>query len=241
MSGNRRIDAVVFDLDDTLYPERDYVRSGYRAAAGRLMQMLAREGAAGPPGAPQEWLWQRFESGKTAHAFDALNEAFGLGLSGDQICELVRAYRNHRPQIRPYGGVRGMLGRLHARYRLGLLSDGFLPAQQLKLDALKLGRFFDAVVFTERLGRDCWKPSPAGFDAIRAELDVRHDACAYVADNPSKDFIAPNQRGWRTVQYLQAGQIHAGNPPAEAGRPDVVARSPAALWEALLGCGAPPE
>jgi putative hydrolase of the HAD superfamily len=35
-----RIRAIIFDIDDTLYPERDYVLSGYRAVAdafaGRL-------------------------------------------------------------------------------------------------------------------------------------------------------------------------------------------------------------
>jgi len=139
-----KILAVVFDLDDTLYPERQYVRSGYRAAAERLRDMTRNEG----PFAA--WLWCRFLSGRREAAFDELNEHFKLGLSKDKIAELVSVYRGHQPDIRPYEGIAGLLGRLHAGYRLGLLSDGFLPAQRLKLDALKIRRFFDAIVFTVR-------------------------------------------------------------------------------------------
>jgi len=220
--------AVVFDLDDTLFPERCYVRSGYRAVAEHLRRMLRRRDAL------EDRLWRRFLAGKTEGAFDALNDHFDLRLTGEQILELVSVYREHKPSIRPWPGVPAMLSRLHAQFRLGLLSDGFLPAQRLKLDALKLGRFFDAVVFTEEMGREAWKPSPIGFEAIRAELDVPHEACAYVADNPAKDFLAPNGLGWRTVQYLRPGQVHAHKPPPrDEGLPQAVVRSPGELLEAL--------
>ena len=142
-------------------------------------------------------------------------------------------YRSHRPTIRPYEGAAELLGRLHADYRLGLLSDGFLPAQQLKLEALRLGRFFDAVVFTEELGRDAWKPSPTGFEAVAKKLGAAHESCAYVADNPAKDFLAPNALGWRTVQVLRPGQVHAQKPAPPDGRPQRIARDGGKLVQAL--------
>ena len=138
----RSIRAVVFDLDDTLYGERAYVRSGYRAVAEKLRGLSGRDEPF------DAWLWRRFLAGEATGALDALNDQFRLGLSSDQIAELVRVYREHRPAIRPYDGLPALLGRLHERYQLALLSDGFLPAQKLKLEALKLERFFDAVVFT---------------------------------------------------------------------------------------------
>jgi len=214
------IRAVVFDLDDTLYPERDYVRSGYRAAASYLRQMLGRGEAF------EDWLWCRFQAacagedflpGFSGGAFDALNVRFDLGLKPSQIAELVRVYREHRPNIRPFGETPYLLGRLHEQVGLGLLSDGFLPAQRLKFEALGLTRFFDEVIFTEELGREAWKPSPAGFERIARLLGVPHDACAYVADNPAKDFLAANRLGWRTVQFLQLGQIHAHKPAPPGG------------------------
>ena len=211
------IQAVVFDLDDTLYLERDYVRSGYRAVARHLARSLGRTDPL------DDWLWDRFRSGRSAGALDAMNEAFGLGLSAGQIADLVGVYREHVPDIHPCPGVPELLADLDRSRRLALLTDGFLPAQKLKLQALGLARRFEAVVFTEELGRACWKPSPAGFQAVRDRLDVPHEACAYVADNPAKDFIAPNRLGWRTVQLRWPGQVHADNPPAPGGQPQIVA------------------
>jgi putative hydrolase of the HAD superfamily len=127
-----------------------------------------------------------------------------------------------------------MLSRLHARYRLGLLSDGYLPTQRLKLSAVKIGRFFDAIVFTEELGRDAWKPAETGFEFIRKELDVPHETCVYVADNPAKDFVAPNRLGWRTVQLHRPGQVHARKRAAEGGRPQAVAHLLGDLHKVLL-------
>ena len=216
------IQAVVFDLDDTLYAERDYVLSGYRAVARRLRSAY---GGLGRDDAFDDWLWGRFEAGRAAGAFDALNEHFQLGLDTQAIAELVGAYRSHAPDIRPRPGAVELLGRLRSRCRLGLLSDGFLPAQHLKLDALGLAPMLDAVVMTEEMGRQCWKPAPDGFEAIRAMLGATRESCAYVADNPAKDFLAPNRLGWRSVQLLCPQQIHSANAAPKGGEPQTVIAS----------------
>ncbi len=217
---------VVFDLDDTLLPEREYVRGGYAAVAEHVRALTGRS-------EPFEtWLWERFLRGQAEGAFDALNAAFALGLNG-RVDELVRVYRRHAPTVRPVAGMASLLGLLHGRVRLGLLSDGYLPAQRLKLEGAKLERFFDAVVFTEELGRAAWKPSPQGFELMASLLELPHRACAYVGDNPAKDFVAPNRLGWRTVQIVQPGQVHAHKPPAPGGRPQAVARSIGDLARAL--------
>ena len=222
-----QIAAVIFDLDDTLYPERDYVRSGYAAVGRYLRETLGREERF------EDWLWARFARGETANAFDALNEHFRAHLTGGKILELVTVYREHSPKIRPYDGIQDLLVELRSRYKLALLSDGFLPAQRLKLEALKLERFFDAVVFTEEMGREFWKPSPGGFERISELLDLLHESCAYVSDNPAKDFVAPNALGWATIQYIHPDQIHSDNPAPPGGDPQIVVRRPDELRRAL--------
>jgi putative hydrolase of the HAD superfamily len=227
-SGPSSVQAVAFDLDDTLYPERQYVRSGYRAVGEFLRERLGRTEAF------EDWLWDRFRSGRSAGALDALNAEFALGRSEEQIEALVSVYRDHRPDIRPWEGAIEVLRRLGRRCRLALLSDGFLPAQRLKLEALALAPLFDVVVFTEEIGRDAWKPSAAGFQAVREGLGVPHERCAYVADNPAKDFVAPNRLGWRTVRLLCEGQVHAHEPAAPDGRPDITIRRLDELETALF-------
>ena len=218
---DRRIRAAVFDLDDTLFRERDYVRGGYAAVAAHLAGFDAALA-----GRMAAWMWRQFEAGRRGDVFDRLGEAFDLGLTPERVAALVEVYRRHEPSIRPCRGVPELLGRLReAGLRLGLLSDGYLPAQELKLAATGLEGCFDEVVFTERLGRESWKPSPRGFELIRRRLSVPHVDCCYVADNPAKDFLAPNRLGWLTVQWRRPGQVHADSPAPEHGRPQRVIRT----------------
>jgi len=221
---DRTIQAVVFDLDDTLYSERDYVRSGYRAVAAAMSPEASAVAA---------WMWRRFRHGRTERMFNAAAAAFGLPDDPETIARWVACYRQHRPRIAPHADVVEVLDALRGRVKLGLLSDGFLPAQALKLDALGLRERFDAIVFTEAMGRDCWKPSPAGFERIAAKLGVPHAACAYVADNPAKDFVAPNALGWLTIQWRRDGQVHADAPAADGGTARIVVADAAALLAAL--------
>ena len=226
------IHAVVFDLDDTLYPERDYVRSGYRAVAGDL----------GGPGREDEfaaWLWDRFLRGQAAGALDALGEAFSLTLDKPAVARLIALYRSHPCRLRPFGGLADLLSLLRPCYRLGILSDAFLPGGRMKLASLGLERFFDATVFTDELGpdRQFWKPSPVGYERIAQALGVPVSACAFIGDNPAKDFQAPNALGALTIQYLQPGQLSASNPALPGGAPQHIARNPGEIVQALR----PPE
>jgi putative hydrolase of the HAD superfamily len=232
-----QLQAVIFDLDDTLYLERDYVRSGFRAVAEHLRRTLNR------PESFEDWLWDYFLKTKTGWtyrkgfsggAFDALNDAMQLGLGGADIDALVAVYRQHAPAIEANAEMVDLLGELRGRVKLGLLSDGFLPAQRLKIDALGIAGLFEATVITEELGREFWKPSPAGFELIAERLAVPHRACAYVGDNPSKDFVAPNALGWRSIQLVLGGQVHSHKKPPAGGEPWALVNSPAELRGLLL-------
>ncbi len=226
-ASSRVIRAVVFDIDDTLYPESSFVLSGYRAMGQELRRQLGRTDDF------EGWLWKRFLDGASSGALEALSENFKLGLGRPQIEELVSLYRNHRPDIRPYDGVVEMLTRLRETCRLGALSDGYMPTQELKLKALGLERFFDAVVYTELLGREFWKPSPRGFEIISQKLQVPPEACAYVADNAGKDFAAPNKLGWLTIKFLRPGQLKADLPPCQDGLPQMTLYSAGQLLRAV--------
>jgi putative hydrolase of the HAD superfamily len=219
--------AVVFDLDDTLYLERHYVRGGYAAVAQKMAEN------SGDANVLAQWMWERFLAGSSARMFDAANEHFALHLDPAQLASLVEAYRCHRPRIEPEEEAARAMAALAPRAKLGLLSDGFLPAQQLKLEALHLASAFTAVVFTEALGRQFWKPDPAGFRLVAERLGVSHADCAYVADNLSKDFVAPNALGWRTVLWRRPGQIHTKLAAPAGGTPQMTAHDHLQLLVAL--------
>jgi putative hydrolase of the HAD superfamily len=208
---------VVFDLDDTLFREADFARSGFAAVAADLRRRLGlRADLAG-------WMTRRYRRGLRANMFDALSAHFRLGLSRRELARLVKLYRNHLPAIRPCRGVPALLAALRRRgFKLALLSDGYMPCQRNKFQALGLERYFDKVVFSEELGRRAWKPSPKGFELLQRHFRLAGSACVYVGDNPAKDFIAPNRLGWRTIRWRRPASLHYDQPAA--GQPGPPAR-----------------
>jgi putative hydrolase of the HAD superfamily len=198
------ITTVVFDLDDTLYDEIEYCKSGFAAAAGYLANL---------PEAPSAGhiftaLWKQFTAGNRTRTFNTALDELSMDYNDDLIGELIKVYRNHSPKITLPEDSRDVLCELSTKYTLALLTDGFLPAQKLKVQALGIEKYFKCIVYTEELGRECWKPSPAGFEKIMQSLESKPENTAYIADNEKKDFIAPNKLGFLTIQLIRPARIH---------------------------------
>ena len=198
------ITTVIFDLDDTLYDEIEYCKSGFTAVADFLTNL------SNAPSTEHifDAFWKQFTSGNRTKTFNAALDRLNIAYDENFIAELVKVYRNHVPKITLPADSRDILCRLSAKYTLALLTDGFLPAQQLKVQALGIEKYFKSIVYTEQLGRDCWKPSPAGFEKIMQTLNVKPESTAYVADNEKKDFIAPNKLGISSIQLIRPARIH---------------------------------
>jgi putative hydrolase of the HAD superfamily len=201
--------AVVLDLDDTLYPEAEYVRSGFRAVAARAQKTLgvpAREAAAE--------LVALFERGVRGDTFDRWLAS--RGLDGEAtVGDLVAAYRAHAPDIDPFPDAAPLLGRLRADgSAVALLSDGDPAVQGAKLDALGLRDAFDAIVITGELGEDAGKPSPRGYEEVLRRLgDTAPGESVYVSDNPAKDFLGAHRAGMRSIRVRRPGGIYAALEP----------------------------
>ena len=188
---------IVFDMDDTLYPEADFVRSGHRAVAERVWQELRVD--------IEPELRRRFAAGQRGDLMSAALAALCVDAPQDYVGRvLVSVYREHVPAIRPYVETVPVLTELRARgHRLALLSDGWAEVQRRKLAALGLAGLFDEIVITDELGRDAWKPSPVGFERILGALGVAGESAMYVSDNPNKDFAGPHRMGMRTVRIVR--------------------------------------
>lgn len=216
----RKWQAVIFDLDDTLYPERDYVLSGFRSVA------IWAETRLGIPAAPGFAELERlFDQGVRGKTFDLWLASHHLE-ANRIIPELVQVYRNHEPNLAPLPEVAALLSSLKNTYQLGLLSDGYLEVQQRKLYALRLTHYFDAVVFSDEWGRDAWKPAVKPFAEILARLRTEAGASIYVGDNPTKDFLGARELGMFTIWVkLPEGLYTALEPPTPAHAPDLTLES----------------
>jgi putative hydrolase of the HAD superfamily len=206
LADDRRL--VVLDIDDTLYLERDYVRSGFIAVDAWAHNELGVDGLG-------ERAWAAFESGVRRTIFDEALAAVGVDGAPNLVPRLVEVYRSHVPTIEMLADAREWLDGLAPHIAVAVVTDGPLASQQAKAEALVIARWADFVVFTESLGPGHGKPHPAAFEHLERELGVSGDRCAYVADNPAKDFVAPHRLGWRTVRVRRPGGLHAEVPSGE--------------------------
>jgi putative hydrolase of the HAD superfamily len=205
----------VFDLDDTLYPEAEFALSGY-AAAEAIWERHG--GSAGFSAACR----RRFEDGQRLRIFNDVVAELG-GVNQDSIVDLlVDAYRFHEPSIKLSERTRKNLHRLRSSKRLALITDGAPRTQTNKLRALKASALFHALVLTGRYGSRYGKPHPRAFRFLETRFRCRGRSMVYIADNPTKDFVAPNRLGWWTVRIRSARGIYAHLPDSPAARPDFV-------------------
>ena len=205
---------VVFDLDDTLYPERDYAISGFRAAGRWAEATLGILGL-------DEDMTRLLDEGHLGALFAMALAARLPDHTDEHLDGLRRAYRHNEPEISLFEDAHGALDRFAAAGPIGLITDGTLVMQQSKVRALALAPRFREIVYTDALGPDraYFKPHPRAYERMEEALGGPGDRFVYVGDNPSKDFVAPNARGWTTVWIDRPGRIHAAAKVAAGGEP----------------------
>ena len=128
--------AIIFDLDDTLYSEKAYVKSGFH----KISKMFQSSEEA------YRKLWQYFEKGE--NAIDKLLEE-NRGDIELKKEELLDIYRKQKPDIELYPGVQNLLAGLKKKYKLGIITDGRPEGQQAKIEALQIEKYFDKIIITD--------------------------------------------------------------------------------------------
>jgi putative hydrolase of the HAD superfamily len=197
------IKAVIIDLDDTLYPEEEFVYSGFRAVSTYLKQAgFVKKDLYGR-------MLQNFKNGNRTEIFNEILKSENIEPKKELINSLIDVYRSHKPDISLFTDAVSFLDRIHGQKKLGLLTDGYLNVQQNKVAALGIEHFFDIIVYTDEMGRDFWKPHQAGYEKIMNNLSVIGNECIYIGDNPTKDFFSANKLGWKTIQIKRPGGAYS--------------------------------
>lgn len=216
-------DRIVFDLDDTLYLERDFAFSGFDAVGSF---MADRHGASGFA----KLCKGLFDSPHRPTIFDEALRRYGLH-EAQSIDELVSIYRGHSPQISLAPDAARYLD---GRDGFGMITDGPEATQRAKIAALGIAPQFDQIIPTGQWPRGFGKPHPRAYRAI---MDASEDRrCVYVADNGAKDFVTPNRLGWITVQILRPERVHDGQPPDKEHAAMAVIHSLDQLDSVLAAC-----
>jgi putative hydrolase of the HAD superfamily len=177
-----------------------------------------------------------FEAGRRGDIFDAVLGELGVEASRDLVAELVGAYRSHVPDISLLPDASRFLDRLAGRAALALLTDGYLETQRRKIRALDVAHRFAEVVCTDAWGRDYWKPHRRSYLHIE-ERFPQAGRFAYIADNPTKDFFVPRERGWLSVRLRRDRGLYAGLEDPPAGAAALSARDLDEAWAHLAAAG----
>jgi len=208
------IKGVVFDLDDTLYLERDFVKSGFQEVDNFLKKK----------GVMSEFYplaWDLFLSGKRGDIFNRVLVSRDKYFDSNLISEMVEVYRAHKPRINLLDDAKWALSYYHKIYEISLISDGNLNTQKNKFNSLNIKNFFSKTYFTDFWGMKYWKPNSHVFRIFEKDVGLSGHKCVYISDNPLKDFIAPNKLGWRTIQILRSNGEYSMCKPPENGIPDL--------------------
>ena len=176
---------VIFDLDDTLYSEKEYVRSGFRAVAKHLGD-----------GGLADKLWEYFQNGQ--RAIDMVLKTLGRENERQKCVEI---YREHKPVLHLYEGVGRLIEELQANgQKVGIITDGRPSGQRNKIKALGLD-CLDAIITDELGGAQFRKPCDLAFRIMCRRWKMDYEDVVYIGDHVGKDFQAPRQLGMQAIWF----------------------------------------
>lgn len=183
---------IVFDLDDTVYNEIEFLKSAYLEIAQKLEK--------------ENWyalyvnMFSLYRNKKDV--FEFIYKHYKVAKS-----TLITEYREHKPNIQLFEGVLEKLQEIKKNHgKIGLITDGRKITQTNKIQALGLSPFLDCTVISQELGTE--KPHQNNYKIL--ESTFGKGTYYYIADNLKKDFITPNALGWKTIGLIDNGlNIHS--------------------------------
>lgn len=186
---------IIFDLDDTLFLEKDFVISGFASVADYVRKEKKVEGF-------YQHCLDLFNKGVRGNIFNLAAKELAIVYDDQFIMELIEIYRFHKPIIKLLTDAKWALDYFYHKYPLALITDGYAQMQKNKIAALNIGHFFDLLVYSDEKGIEFRKPNEWPYLQVQNYYRSNIDSCkfVYVADNVTKDFITPKKMGWLTIQ-----------------------------------------
>lgn len=186
--------ALIVDLDDTLFDERDYVLSGFRAVAGEVAGRFAQV----DPEAFFRAMVAEMDANGRGRVFDRALALAGVEPEPGLVTGLVETYRDHRPRIALWPGVAETLAALARDHPLALVTDGLHRMQARKVEALGVAGLVREVLYCWQLAAP--KPDPAGHLEALRRLGAHPSEAIVIGDNPTHDMAAAAAAGCRSIR-----------------------------------------
>ena len=212
-SPSSRWSAVIFDLDDTLYDERLFMRGGFQAVAAELEHR-----GVGTRTLLAEQLLTWHTAGQRERVLNLLAEEHNF--PAEWIPELAQLHREHPPQLEFYADFLRFHVLQSHRWRFGCVTDGHAAVQARKLQALSAEKYLHTIIITDQWGREYWKPHPRALIECCRRLEVPPERAVFVGDNPARDMRAARAAGLKSIRIRHPGAYFAQIEPERGDEPD---------------------
>lgn len=183
--------AVLFDLDDTLYPLEQFLMSGFHAVAAYVAMTWGHD-----PGRVLRTLSDAYATDR-GRELDVL--VTRLGLPDGTVPRLVDVLRGHGPRLRLSGATVAVLAVLRRDWRIGVVTNGRADIQARKVAALGLAPLVDTVVLAAEHGSGAGKPEAAPFLSACLTLGVAPGRTVFVGDDLRCDIAGAHALGMKTI------------------------------------------
>jgi putative hydrolase of the HAD superfamily len=190
------MNAVLFDLDNTLYDVEQYFLGAFRTISESLSKKY---------GFPRQNIYKKLveiwneKTSMYPHLFNDLLSF--LKIDEKEVQNLLKLFNRHDGKIEPYPDTVTTLNALREKgCKLGLITDGNPERQKNKIKLLNIQHFFNIIVYTKEIEP---KPSSISYLTALEKLGVEPSNVFYVADNPLIDFEGAKKAGIQTIRILR--------------------------------------
>jgi len=189
------VKVIVFDLDDTLYDEIEFVKSGFYVVS----KYFANKYNLQISDIYNLFVEELNKNGR-GKIFDEVFNQLNI-FTKYNISKALNIYRTHSPKISlPFESIQILNYLKSNNIPLYIVTDGNKIVQNNKIEALDLRKYIKKDFITHRFGKKYAKPSTYCFEKI-AKLEKKDfKDIVYIADNPNKDFVNIKKLGFRTIR-----------------------------------------
>ena len=188
---------IIFDLDDTLYKEINFIKNGFKAVAKYICKNSKYK--------TKKIYKEIFDIFKKEGRKKVFNKILKRkkDLSFYKLATLVEIYRHNRYNIKIQKSDLNFIKKLSKTYPLYIVTDGSPEVQKTKVKKLSLKKYFKKIYYTYAFGKSFGKPSLKCFKLIKKKEKADWRKIVYIADNPRKDFVNLNKKKAMTIRILK--------------------------------------